>query len=111
MKYQCMNENCQATFDHTGKRTEYDFNEFPYLEAKSIAFLHPGDKVVVASFEYPVCPFCGTKAFREYIEPPMEISSVKSVPLEEVDTWIAQGYSVKELYAKNAVLVKKEVKV
>lgn len=35
-----------------------------------------------------------------------QIVSVKSVDLNEVDALLEQGYVVKELYAKNAVLVK-----
>lgn len=35
-----------------------------------------------------------------------EIVSVKSVDLNEVDDLLKEGYVVKELYAKNAVLVK-----
>ena len=36
-----------------------------------------------------------------------EIVSVKSVDLNDVDALLKEGYTVKELYAKNAVLIKK----
>jgi hypothetical protein len=37
------------------------------------------------------------------------ITSVLSCDLDEVDTFLKQGYIVKELYAKTATLVKREV--
>ena len=47
----------------------------------------------------------------ELQEPEVEskIVSVKSVDLNEVDGWLNQGYEVKDLYAKNATLIKKEI--
>jgi hypothetical protein len=38
------------------------------------------------------------------------ITSVLSVPLEQVDSMLAKGYKVKELYAKSCTLIKTEVK-
>lgn len=58
--------------------------------------------------EIQVCPFCYSKTFTEYIEPEADIISVKSVPLEEVDAHLQEGYKVRELYAKTATLVKSE---
>jgi hypothetical protein len=60
--------------------------------------------------EMYVCPFCSSLEFTEFIESQPEISSVKSVPLEEVDNWLKQGYKVRELYAKSATLVLMEAK-
>jgi hypothetical protein len=58
------------------------------------------------TLEIKVCPYCENETFTEYIEPQADIVSVKSVPLEEVDNWLTQGYKVKELYAKACTLVK-----
>lgn len=55
------------------------------------------------TFEYSVCPFCKTPRFDEYTP---EITSVKSVDLADVDGYLQNGYQVKELYSKNAVLIK-----
>ena len=52
---------------------------------------------------YQKCPVCLSKVIS--VAPEENITSVKSVPLEEVDTYLKQGYKVKELYAKNATLV------
>jgi hypothetical protein len=64
-------------------------------------------KTLDVSLETQVCPFCHSKTFTEYVEPEADIVSVKSVPLEEVDGWLLQGYVVRELYAKTATLVLK----
>lgn len=84
MKYQC--ENCHKTFTHPAKHIEREVNQ-------------PND------YETYVCPFCHSKEYSEFVEPQPEIASVKSVPLEEVDAWLAKGYIVKELYAKTATLI------
>jgi hypothetical protein len=34
------------------------------------------------------------------------ISSVKSVPIEEVDKYLQEGYHVKRIYSKHAILIK-----
>jgi hypothetical protein len=39
-------------------------------------------------------------------EPSEKIVSVKSVDLNDVDSWLSQGYVVRDLYAKNATIVK-----
>ena len=51
-----------------------------------------------------VCPECHSAEIS--VAPEENIVSVKSVPLEEVDTWLAEGYKVRELYAKTATLIK-----
>ena len=40
----------------------------------------------------------------------MKITSLKSVPIDEVDTWLAQGYEVEQMFAKTANVVKRAVK-
>jgi hypothetical protein len=62
------------------------------------------------TIETHVCPFCVQKGienlnFDEFVEPEADITSVKSVALEDVDTWLAKGYKVHELYSKSAALV------
>lgn len=56
------------------------------------------------------CPFCMTANYEEYTEAQPDITSVKSVDLSQVDDYLKLGYTVKELYAKTATLVKLEVK-
>lgn len=97
MKVVCLNPECKKTFLHCAKKTVSNtigLNTSPIIE----------------SIEIYVCPYCKSPEFEEYIEPKTieKISSVKSVELAEVDGWIAQGYEVKELYAKTATMVKKE---
>jgi hypothetical protein len=57
--------------------------------------------------ENHVCPYCHQLDFTEYTEAKPEIVSVKSVPLEDVDDWLAKGYQVESLYAKTATLSKR----
>ena len=40
----------------------------------------------------------------------MKIVSLKSVPVGEVDDWLAQGYEVEQMFAKTANVVKRAVK-
>ena len=90
MKFVCQNPKCKKTFVYVAKLTsEINVNQ-------DILEIH-------------VCPYCHELEFEEYIEPVGKISSVKSVELAEVDSWIGQGYEVKELYAKTATMIKKEV--
>lgn len=58
--------------------------------------------------EIHACPYCQSLDLSEVIEPQEDITSVKSVPLEDVDAWLKEGYKVRELYAKTATLVKLE---
>lgn len=53
---------------------------------------------------FNVCPEC--HSFKLSVAPEENITSVKSVPLEEVDTYLKEGYKVKEFYAKNCTLIK-----
>jgi hypothetical protein len=59
------------------------------------------------SEETSVCPFCGGLEFDEFVEPQPQITSVKSVNIEDVDALLKDGYVVLEVYAKTANLVKK----
>lgn len=56
--------------------------------------------------ETHVCPYCNSLNLAVYEEPLPEVTSVLSVPLEEVDGKLKEGYMVKELYAKTATLIK-----
>jgi hypothetical protein len=60
------------------------------------------------AIEKHVCPYCSSADIS--IAPEEDITSVKSVPLEEVDTYLKEGYKVRELYAKTATLIKTEAK-
>jgi hypothetical protein len=95
MKFQCQNPECKKIFVYAAKRTSTEYN--PNYSVKDLLETHE-------------CPFCKSPNFEEYAEPKVieKISSVKSVELVEVDEWIAQGYEVKELYAKTATMIKKE---
>jgi len=94
MKYQC--ENCKAIFPHTAKLTSGPGTDQRFTGQVMI--------------ERSVCPFCTSLMVIEFVEPEADITSVKSVPLEEVDTYLKEGYVVRELYAKTATLVKQEAK-
>lgn len=95
-KFECLNSDCKKTFLYTAKR----------IESKTDMTTDMNELV----FETHVCPYCHSLNFQEYVEPVVveEISSVKSVELDKVDEMIAQGYKVKELYAKTATMIKKE---
>jgi hypothetical protein len=86
---------------------------------KGHIFIYPAKKTATDSnitlgyaneLETHVCPFCQSLTLKEHVEPQPEIASVVSVPLEEVDAKLAEGYTVKELYAKTATLIKNKIK-
>jgi len=79
--------------------------QFLYVATKTIT--SEIDKEIEAT-EYRCCPYCGSMDFDEIVKEESEIVSVKSVNLDEVDEWLSKGYTVQSLYAKNAVLTKKE---
>jgi len=91
MKYECA--DCKKVFLHPAKRADKDIMK------------DTGDE---RSVEYHVCPFCKSLNLLDHVEVEPAITSVKSVDLAEVDGLLKEGYVVHELYAKNAVLVKKE---
>jgi hypothetical protein len=66
-------------------------------------------RIIDGDVETYCCPFCHEKSFSEWIEPEADITSVLSCDLSAVDGFLKQGYIVKELYAKTATLVKREV--
>ena len=106
MKFKCLNENCGKTFVYAAKtRKPID------TEAKALTTAAGSLQVTESFVETHVCPYCNSRDFTEYTEPQPEITSVKSVPLEDVDELLAQGYVVEQLYAKTATLAKRgEVK-
>jgi len=79
--------------------------QFLYAATKTITTETDGE---FESTEYRCCPYCGSMDFDELAKEESEIVSVKSVNLDEVDEWLSKGYTVQSLYAKNAVLTKKE---
>jgi len=92
MKFQCLNPDCKKVFLYTAKQTSEDpiGNSDPNI------------------YETHVCPFCHGLVFEESDSVPSEkIVSLKSVSIEEVDGLIKEGYEVREVYAKNAILQKK----
>jgi DNA-directed RNA polymerase subunit RPC12/RpoP len=88
MKYVCL--DCKKTFLYCGKIVQ-------------TSKLTANDDDVQ---EFYACPHCWSKNVDEFHEPELAISSVKSVPLEEVDGLLKEGYVVRELYAHSATLVK-----
>ena len=79
--------------------------KFLYAATKTITIETDGE---FESTEYRCCPYCGSMDFDENVIEESVIVSVKSVNLDEVDDWLSKGYTVQSLYAKNAVLIKKE---
>jgi hypothetical protein len=108
MKYQCA--KCSEVFTHTAK--QIDQSSF-YL-----AIGNNNEKVLGPTGTYPklivetaVCPFCHNIKFTEFIEPIEELEDVISVEYVNVGAKIAEGYKVKEIYAKSVTLVKPKPKV
>src|SRR4030042_2645185 len=102
MRYHCLNESCKKVFMHPAKKTEHN-HFFP----KGGDLIPP---VLSDQMEKHVCPFCHGLEFDEYVEPQQEIQSIKSVPIEDADALITQGYVVLEAFAKTVTLIKKEAK-
>lgn len=99
MRFKC--KKCEREFMYPAKMTE--------------RIMRIEDETVIDQEHIPVessvCPYCFKKDFDELPHPPEakpEITSVKSVSLEEVDSWLKEGYVVESLYAKTATLVKRE---
>lgn len=99
MKYQCVDPKCKAIFSHPAKHMTRPTNFKEYKNK-----MESGETFVYEEFETYVCPICNGKFFTEYDEPKPEISSVVSVDLAQVDSYLAKGYVVHELYAKTATL-------
>ena len=96
MKFKCLNEKCNHPFMYPAK--------------KEVAKVGDEAREETIVIETSVCPFCQGLEFEEYVEPQPQIVSVKSVPIEDVDALIKEGYVVLEVYAKTANLVKREQK-
>ena len=100
VKYQCDKGHI---FIHPAK---YTLSQTTTALAASIA----ENRTVTNTLEKQLCPFCESYVLSEFVEVEVDITSVKSVPLEEVDAWLAKGYKVRELYAKTATLIQTEAK-
>jgi hypothetical protein len=97
MKYQCIDPACKAIFIHPAKLIDS-------TPTKNEQYIQG------AVLESYVCPACKGIFFSEYDEPQPQITSVVSVELSQVDSYLKQGYVVHDLYAKTATLKKLEVK-
>jgi len=95
MKFECL--DCHKKFVYPTKKIE---QLFPVEGA------HYPTKIIEAH----VCPYCESLNITEYIEPQPDITSVISIPIEDVDAKLKEGYVVRELYAKTATLIKQQVK-
>ena len=97
MRYQCLNESCKKVFMHPAKHTTTSTHNTMAT-------------VVTEAMESSQCPHCYSLDYTEFVEPQPEIVSIKSVPIEDADALIGQGYVVLEAFAKSVTLVKKEAK-
>ena len=91
MKYQCLNPECKKTFLQSA------LLHVPLANGASGALFA----------ESHCCPFCHGLDIEEFKLEEAKIISVLSVPLEDVDAKLKDGYQVHELYAKTATLTKK----
>ena len=98
LKYQCLKKGCEFKF------------LFPLKNIETELLGKDSESPLTSTEESLVCPKCRSNYFDEIEKVEDKISSVKSVPLEEVDALLKKGYVVKELYAKTATLIKKETK-
>jgi len=98
MKFKCLNEKCNHPFMYPAK--------------KEVAKVGDEAREETIVIETSVCPFCQGLEFEEYVEPQPQIVSVKSVPIEDADALIKEGYVVLEggIYAKTCNLIKKAEK-
>lgn len=106
MRFECLNEECKRQFMYTAKTTQVRTETDLVVTAGSVTVMPPYNTV-----ETSVCPYCHSLNFDEIKPEPVEEQktvSVKSVDLDQVDEMLTQGYVVHALYAKNAVLIKKE---
>jgi hypothetical protein len=106
MKYTCDKGHI---FIHPAIVTDYNAYTKESIAREHIGF--PSSTITVH-----VCPVCAKTsnnanvALTEFVEPEADITSVLSCDLGAVDGFLKQGYIVKELYAKTATLIKREVK-
>jgi hypothetical protein len=125
LKYICENGH---TFTHPAKKITPMFPAELITHLNTLLEAVPDDKdlLVLAqlfvemkkvfsegSFETFVCPYtdCHNVKFSEFIEPIEELEDVISVEYVNVGAKIAEGYKVKEIYAKSVTLVKPKKRV
>jgi len=101
MKYQCVDPKCKAIFSHPTKQTKLTMTLSINLKDEEDMKMQTQN---TEGIESHVCPVCHGLFFMEYDEPKPEISSVVSIELAQVDSYLAKGYVVHELYAKTATL-------
>jgi len=106
MRYLCGNKVCGKVFLHTAKLTTY--LPVPKEITQPELPLIINGKLQNDFVESAVCPHCYSKIYSEAPETEPQITSLKSVPLDEVDDWLAKGYVVKDTFAKTATLIKRE---
>jgi DNA-directed RNA polymerase subunit RPC12/RpoP len=94
MKYQC--DSCK-------KKT---LNLAEYLESPWVE-LHSTQTQTTTKR----CPYCNSLDVSEFVEPIEELEDVISVEYVNVGAKIAEGYKVKEIYAKSVTLVKPKKRV
>ena len=100
MKYVCA--TCNKVFLHTAKTVKA-------LDGKGERGVIMGNMAVqVDTVESAVCPFCHSLEYEEFIVTEGTITSLKSVPLEDVDDYLKKDYVVKDTFAKTATLIKRE---
>ena len=98
MKYMCL--GCGKKFLFMAKLVAVaDLNEF-------VQYATEEKKTYEDTIESYVCPYCKSLNIDEYAEPVADVLSVKQVPIEEADTYLAQGYKIKEYYAKAVTIIK-----
>ena len=129
MLYQCQNASCLHTFTHPAKLVESYVNvkedidrlysmtitnesvplhkEWTDVHLLASSLRH---RIIEGDVETFVCPFCRSNDFSEYVDLEADIVSVKSVDLNEVDTYLKDGYVVEAMFAKTATIKKLAVK-
>jgi hypothetical protein len=106
MKFVCL--DCKKTFVYPAKKIDnWIPSIFPTIPQTTDATVVSQPQKTV---ETHVCPYCHSLNIDDQVEPQPDITSVISVPIEEVDAKLKEGYAVRELYAKTATLVKLEKK-
>ena len=108
MKYQCA--RCNELFTHTAKQIDQSSFMLAKLDGTTEKVLGPTGTYPKLIVETAVCPFCHNIKFSEFVEPIEELVDVISVDYVNVGAKIAEGYKVKEIYAKSCTLTKAKPK-
>ena len=100
--YQC--GTCGKYFIHPAIATDYN-------SVTSNGIPDSNFKIPSSTLEVHVCPFCRSKEYIEVAEPEPEVENVyiydlTSGPQTELDGLLAQGYVIKNRYAKSYALEK-----